>query len=118
MVEPLAYAHAESRAVRKPADVHSLLQALIAKREQEVADIEQLVERYEVRLRKEEQAYGAMSPLRRMLAGKKPDHHRALEYIHYVKKPMEKVRALRLEIARYEAMLDGSMPAEAALLEE
>lgn len=105
-------------AAGKPADVHSLLKALIARREQAIAEIEQMVERYERRLRKEEQAYGAMSPLRRMLAGKKPDHHRAVEYIHYVKKPMEKARELRAEIARYEAMLNGEVPAEVSAFEE
>ncbi|MBO9599613.1 MAG: hypothetical protein J7559_17530 [Cohnella sp.] len=93
------------------ADVHSLLEALIARREQAIAEIEQMVERYERRLRLEEQAYRSMSPLRRMIAGKKPDHHLAVEYIHYVKKPMEKVRELRAEVARYEAMLSGSIPA-------
>ncbi|MNW21934.1 hypothetical protein D3C71_2231310 [compost metagenome] len=47
-----------------------------------------------------------------MLSGKKPDHHLALEYIHYVKKPMEKVRSLRLEIANYQEMLSGAVPAD------
>ncbi|MBW5446916.1 hypothetical protein GE107_12680 [Cohnella sp. CFH 77786] len=97
---------------RKTAEVHSLLAALIAKREQEIVEIEQMVERYERRLRKEEQAYRSLSPLRRMLSGKKPDHHLAVEYIHYVKKPMEKARLLREEIDRYQEMLDGSIPAD------
>lgn len=97
---------------KKAAEVHSLLAALIAKREQEIVDIEQMVERYERRLRKEEQAYRSLSPLRRMLSGKKPDHHLAVEYIHYVKKPMEKVRLLREEVSRYYAMLSGSIPAD------
>ncbi len=75
-------------------------------------EIEQMVERYERRVRKEEQAYRSLSPLRRMLTGKKPDHHLAVEYIHYVKKPMEKARLLREEINRYRAMIDGTLPAE------
>ncbi|RED63891.1 hypothetical protein [Cohnella lupini] len=97
---------------RKAGEVHSLLEALISKREQEISEIEQMVERYERRLRLEEQAYRSMSTLRRMLTGKKPDHHLALEYIHYVKKPMEKARTLRLEIANYREMLNGSIPTE------
>jgi hypothetical protein len=101
---------------RKSAEVHSFLEALIAKREQEILEIEQMVERYERRIRLEEQAYRSMSTLRRILSGKKPDHHIALEYIHYVKKPMEKARMLRLEIAKYEQMLNGSLPAELAEL--
>jgi hypothetical protein len=91
---------------KKSAEVHSLLKALIEKREQEAADIEQMVERYERRMRLEEQAYSRMSPLRRMLAGKKPDHHLAVEYIHYVKKPKEQARLLREEIAAYRKTLE------------
>jgi hypothetical protein len=97
---------------RKSAEVHSLLEALISKREQEITEIEQMVERYERRLRIEEQAYRTMSTLRRMLTGKKPDHHLAVEYIHYVKKPMEKVRVLRGEISKYQGMLDGTVPTD------
>ena len=97
---------------RKNAEVLLFLESLIEKRTQEVAEIEQMVERYERRIRKEEQAYRAMSPIRRMLAGKKPDHHVAVEYIHYVKKPLEKAKAIREEIARYRGMLDGSVPVE------
>ncbi|WP_027085579.1 hypothetical protein [Cohnella panacarvi] len=112
MINPLAAEWARVPAAHRTADVHSLLEALIAKREQAIAEIEQMVERYERRIRMEEQSYRSMSPLRRMIAGRKPDHHLAVEYIHYVKKPMEKVRELRAEVARYEAMLSGSIPAE------
>src|SRR4051794_33391963 len=106
MNEPIGSAVPSSSTRRKAAEVHSLLEALIAKKESEIGEIEQMVERYERRLVKEEQAYRVMSPIRRMLAGKKPDHHLAVEYIHYVKKPMEKARSLREEIAGYQAMLD------------
>ncbi|MCC3377080.1 hypothetical protein [Cohnella sp. REN36] len=112
MNEPIPSNPSAAPAPRRSAEVHSLLAALIAKREQEIAEIEELVERYERRARMEEQAYRSMSTFRRMLNGKKPDHHLAVEYIHYVKKPMEKVRKLRAEIARYEAMCDGSVPAD------
>lgn len=95
---------------RRHTEVFSFLESLIEKRQQEIAEIEEMVERYERRIRKEEQAYRTMSPLRRMLAGKKPDHHVAVEYIHYVKKPMEKARQLREEINRYREMLDGKQP--------
>lgn len=85
---------------RPKADIYSFLETYIAKKEQEIAEIEQIVKRYETRRVKEEQAYQSMSPLRRIISGKKPDHHLALEYIHYVKKPMEKARALRLEVEK------------------
>jgi hypothetical protein len=109
-MEPLISNSSSAAPRRKAAEVHSLLEALISKREQEITEIEQLVERYERRLRLEEQAYRSMSTLRRILTGKKPDHHLAVEYIHYVKKPMEKVRTLRLEIANFQAMLEGTVP--------
>jgi hypothetical protein len=111
MMEPLISISNAATPRRKTAEVHSLLEALISKREQEISEIEQMVERYERRLRLEEQAYRSMSTLRRMLTGKKPDHHLAVEYIHYVKKPMEKVRALRLEISNFQSMLEGTVPA-------
>jgi hypothetical protein len=110
-MEPLISNSSSAAPRRKTAEVHSLLEALISKREHEIKEIEQLVERYERRLRLEEQAYRSMSTLRRMLTGKKPDHHLAVEYIHYVKKPMEKVRTLRLEITNFQAMLEGTVPA-------
>lgn len=112
MTEPVVSISAQSVPRRKAAEVHSLLEALIVKREQEILEIEQLVERYERRLRLEEQAYRSMSTFRRMLTGKKPDHHLAVEYIHYVKKPMEKARLLRLEVSKYQDMLNGSVPVE------
>jgi len=115
VIKALAADQPQVTASRKSADVHSLLEALIAKRMQAIAEIEQMVERYERRLRMEEQSYRSMSPLRRMLTGKRPDHHLAVEYIHYVKKPLEKARELRAEVARYEAMLSGSIPAEVPL---
>lgn len=112
MNEPMGDIPVPSAARGKSVEVHSLLESLIAKREQEIAEIEQMVERYENRMRREEQAYRMMSPLRRMLHGRKPDHHLAVEYIHYVKKPMEKARMLREEIARYRAMLSGPSASE------
>ncbi len=112
MTEPWVSISNPAAPRRKTAEVHSLLEALISKREEEITEIEQMVERYERRIRLEEQAYRSMSTLRRMLTGKKPDHHLAVEYIHYVKKPMEKARVLRLEVSQYQAMLNGSVPAD------
>jgi hypothetical protein len=51
-----------------------------------------------------------MSPLRRMLSGKKPDHHIAVEYIHYVRRPMEQVKQIRIEIETARAILEESQP--------
>jgi hypothetical protein len=95
---------------RKAAEVYPFLEAYIAKREQQISDIMQMVERYEKKRMKEEQAYQTMSPLRRMLSGKKPDHHIAVEYIHYVRKPMQQVKQLRSEIGNARAILADTEP--------
>ncbi|ACT03401.1 hypothetical protein [Paenibacillus sp. JDR-2] len=98
MTDPIIHTNHSSTHHRKAAEVLPFIDAYVAKKEQEIAEIEQMVERYEKRRLKEERAYQSMSTLRRLLHGRKPDHHLAVEYIHFVKKPMEQVRALRLEI--------------------
>ncbi|SDN26203.1 hypothetical protein SAMN04487897_102316 [Paenibacillus sp. yr247] len=100
------------RTPRKAAEVFPFLEAYIARKEQQVLEIEQVVERYEIKRLKEERAYQTMSSLRRMFTGKKPDHHLAVEYIHYVKKPMEQVKKLRDEIAHARQIMNESKPGD------
>jgi hypothetical protein len=95
---------------RKAADVYPFLEVYIAKREHQMSEIMQMVERYEKKRMMEERAYQTMSPLRRMLSGKKPDHHIAVEYIHYVRRPMEQVKQIRIEIETARAILEESQP--------
>ncbi|QGQ95251.1 hypothetical protein EHS13_10300 [Paenibacillus psychroresistens] len=95
---------------RKAADVYPFLEVYIAKREHQMSEIIQMVERYEKKRMMEERAYQTMSPLRRMLSGKKPDHHIAVEYIHYVRRPMEQVKQIRIEIETARAILEESQP--------
>ncbi|WP_308638590.1 hypothetical protein [Paenibacillus silvisoli] len=114
MMDPITYTPASHLRHRKAAEVIPFLNTYIAKREQEIAEIEQMVARYEKRRLHEERSYQSMSTLRRMLTGKKPDHHLAVEYIHYVKRPMERVRMLRLEVEQARAILNSSDNNEAA----
>ncbi|WNR43558.1 hypothetical protein [Paenibacillus roseipurpureus] len=100
------------RSPRQAAEVFPFLESYIARKEQQVREIEQVVERYEMKRMKEERAYQSMSSLRRMFSGKKPDHHLAVEYIHYVKKPMEQVRKLRGEIERARQIMNDSKPGD------
>jgi len=95
---------------RKPADVVPFLDAFIARKEAEISEIEQMVDRYEKRRLKEERAYQSMSVIRKMLSGRKPAHHVAVEYIHYVKQPMERARMLRQEIERARRLRDSKTP--------
>ncbi|WP_258881374.1 hypothetical protein [Paenibacillus sp. sptzw28] len=108
MMDPIVNAVPSRMKPRKAADVIPFLETYISKKEQEIAEMEQMVDRYEKRRMMEERAYQSMSTLRRLLSGKKPDLHLAVEYIHYVKKPMEKVRALRLEVENARAILRNS----------
>jgi hypothetical protein len=95
---------------RKATDVYPFLEAYISLREERINEIMQIVERYEKKRHLEERAYQSMSGLRRMFSGKKPDHHFAVEYIHYVRKPMEQVKQIRAEIEAARAILNGSQP--------
>jgi len=103
---------------RKAAEIYPFLEAYIAKRLTRIREIEQVVERYERKRLAEERAYQSMTPLRRMLFGKKPDHHLAVEYIHYVKKPMEQARKLRTEVEAAQALLNGTKPSDVVQLPE
>ena len=118
MTDPIFYIAPSHVKYRKAADVYPFLEAYIAKKENEIADIEQMVQRYEKRRQAEERAYQSMSSLRRLLSGKKPDHHLAVEYIHYVKKPLEKVRALRQDIEHARRILDSSSPSDVGPVNE
>ncbi|UUZ80843.1 hypothetical protein LJK88_39610 [Paenibacillus sp. P26] len=103
---------------RKAAEVYPFLEAFIARKEEQIAEIEQIIERYEKKRMMEERSYQSMSALRRMFVGKKPDHHLAVEYIHYVKKPMEQIRELRAEIENARAILNESQPGDLVAVSE
>lgn len=118
MVDPIYNGTTKRAAFRKAAEVYPFLEAYIAKKEQQIAEIEQLVERFEKKRLMEERSYRSMSLFRRMLTGKKPDHHLAVEYIHYVKKPMEQVRQLRLEIETARSILTESQPSDVVEVSE
>ncbi|MBW7474618.1 hypothetical protein K0T92_07665 [Paenibacillus oenotherae] len=107
MTDPIDYVAPSRLKHRKAAEVIPFLKAYIAKKEQEIIEIEAMVERYEKRRLMEERAYQSMSTLRRLISGKKPDHHLAVEYIHYVKKPMEKARMLRQEVEHARSILNA-----------
>ncbi|GAA4836922.1 hypothetical protein GCM10023310_13030 [Paenibacillus vulneris] len=103
---------------RKTAEVLPFLEAYIARKEEQIAEIEQVIERYEKKRLMEERSYRAMSSFRRIFAGKKPDHHLAVEYIHYVKKPMEQVRQLRMEVEKAKSILNSSESSDDVAISE
>ncbi|NHN29231.1 hypothetical protein [Paenibacillus agricola] len=97
---------------RKAAEVYPFLESYIARKEEQIAEIEQIIERYQKKRLMEERSYQAMSSLRRMFTGKKPDHHAAVEYIHYVKRPMVQIRELRADVEKARAIMAGSNPSD------
>ncbi|SFL14422.1 hypothetical protein SAMN03159341_103457 [Paenibacillus sp. 1_12] len=97
---------------RKAAEVYPFLESYVARKESQIAEIEQIIDRYEKKRLMEERSYQSMSPLRRMFTGKKPDHHAAVEYIHYVKRPMAQIRQLRIELEQAKAIMTGSDPGD------
>jgi hypothetical protein len=97
---------------RKAAEVYPFLESYIARKEEQIFEIEQVIERYQKKRLMEERSYQSMSSLRRMFTGKKPDHHLAVEYIHYVKKPMEQIRQLRAELDNAKVIMTGSQPSD------
>lgn len=101
---------------RKAAEVYPFLETYIEKKQKQIADIVQVVERYERKRITEERAYQALSPIRRMLTGKRPDHHLAVEYIHYVKQPMERVKRLQNEVERAQAIIRDTQPTDLVVL--
>jgi acetyl-CoA carboxylase alpha subunit len=102
---------------RKTGELVSFLETYIARKQSQMDEILQVVERYEKKRAVEEKAYQTMSPLRRMISGRKPDHHLAVEYIHYVKKPMETVSKLRKEIEAAKVLVAESRSGEVVLPE-
>lgn len=103
---------------RKAAEVYPFLEAYIARKEEQIAEIEQVIERYEKKRMMEERSYQSMSVFRRVFTGKKPDHHLAVEYIHYVKKPMEKIREIQAEIDQAKAILNNASPTDMVFVSE
>ncbi|WP_281885315.1 hypothetical protein [Paenibacillus sp. YYML68] len=103
---------------RKAADVYPFLEAFITHKEAQITEIEQVVQRYEKKRALEERSYQSMSAFRRMFAGRKPDHHLAVEYIHYVKKPMEQIRQLRLEIEQARTIMNDSKPSDLVVVSD
>jgi hypothetical protein len=82
-------------------DTKLLIELFGKMREERAEDRHRLtrkVEDYEKSRIAREMSYHAMGPLRRFLAGKKPDHHLAAEYIAFVKRPLQEISRLTGEI--------------------
>lgn len=65
-----------------------------AKRLSYIAELHGRIERYEKRRAQQQAAYHKMSSLRKLFSGKAPDHHLAVEYMVYVRQPMQEIAQL------------------------
>ena len=80
------------------------LNKMKAKREVLVKKIQQQIETYEKKRAQEQITYHKMSGLRKLLAGKTPPHHRAVEHLVYVKQPMDEIEKINRELSMIEWM--------------
>lgn len=69
------------------------------KRELMIKSLQQQIETYEKKRAQQQAAYHRMSAFRKLLAGKTPEHHLAVEYLVYVKQPMEEIEKINREIS-------------------
>lgn len=53
----------------------------------------------------EDLVYQSMGRLRRFLSAKRPEHHLAVEYMVYVKRPLQEIHDLQADIRRIEELI-------------
>ncbi|BAU27314.1 hypothetical protein DFP93_102443 [Aneurinibacillus soli] len=70
------------------------LHEIKAKRLFYIAELHNRIERYEKRRAQQQAAYHKMSSIRKLFSGKAPDHHLAVEYMVYVRQPMQEIAEL------------------------
>ncbi|HBI04422.1 MAG TPA: hypothetical protein DDY49_10400 [Paenibacillaceae bacterium] len=85
---------------------HSPFEQMRLKREILIKNLYQKIETYEKKRAQETVAYHKMSAFRKLLAAKTPNHHLAVEYLVYVKQPMEEIERLNKEISLITWMAD------------
>lgn len=83
--------------------LNSLLKMKI-KRESLIKKLQQQIDTYEKKRAQEQAAYHRMSGLQKLLAGKIPEHHRAVEHLVYVKQPKDEIEKINRELSMIEWM--------------
>lgn len=68
-------------------------------RELLIRNLYQKIDAYEKKKLQEQVAYHKMSAFRKLLAPRTPTHHLAVEYLVYVKEPLEEIDKLNKEIS-------------------
>ncbi|MEW9667810.1 hypothetical protein [Ammoniphilus sp. 3BR4] len=79
-----------------------LLEEMLHLREKQVRGLVEKVEQYENKRNAEERVYQSMGPFRRLLAAKRPEHHLAVEYMVYVKRPLQEINDIQADMKRIE----------------
>jgi hypothetical protein len=78
---------------------------LIKRRKEKSDSLAQRIEQYEKKRMAEERIYSSMSPLRKLITGRRPDHHLAVEYMVYVKRPLQEIDELTFQIKLLEQLV-------------
>lgn len=89
-----------------PLALLNVLEQMRFKREKLIKNLNQKIEIYEKKKVQEQVAYHKMSAFRKLLAARTPDHHLAVEYLVYVKQPLEEIEKLNREISLIAWMAD------------
>lgn len=83
-----------------------LLEEMLHLRENQVRGLVEKVEQYENKRNAEERVYQSMGPFRRLLAAKRPEHHLAVEYMVYVKRPLQEINDIQADIKKIEKWME------------
>jgi hypothetical protein len=75
-------------------------------REERIGKLQERIEQYEKRRAQEEAAYRKMPVFRRWISGRTPDHHLAVEYMVYVKRPMQEIEKMMAAIRRIDKIIE------------
>lgn len=83
-----------------------LLERVKAKKEEDVEELKNRIDKYEQKRRAEEALYQSMSPIRRLFTGRPASHHQAVEYMVHVKERFKKIDAIKRSIRELDQVLD------------
>lgn len=83
-----------------------LLEDMLQLRENQVRMLVEKVEKYEHKRNAEERVYQSMGPFRRLLAAKRPEHHLAVEYMVYVKRPLQEINEKQADMKKIEKWME------------
>ncbi len=83
----------------KPDHIISCLLKMEKIREKKILSLQDRMKKYELKLAQQQAAYHRMSAFRRLITGRPPDNHLAVEHLVYIKQPLHEIEKLNMEIS-------------------